>query len=103
MIAESNRSARLIESAARPETSGQGLIKEPPVRQQIERRIGGLDMDGTEGAIPEVPDSLQRASRRFLAPKPLNQCADIVDIPTDAQREYDFAFPIVGKIERDLH
>ena len=64
LVAETERPARLIEAAARPDTAGERLVQQPAVGQQVERRVGRLDVDRAERVVPVLPDRFERAPRR---------------------------------------
>src|SRR5438093_3517854 len=52
LIAKTERTSRLIVAAARPETAREGLVQQPTVCQNIDRRIGCLHIHCAEGLIP---------------------------------------------------
>ena len=73
LIAEPERSSRLIIAAAAPDTTRQDLIEKPAVGQHIERRIGRLDLYGAEGAQPVLLYLLQRFAGRCRTAEALRQ------------------------------
>src|SRR5688572_9271002 len=90
LIAEAERTARLVMAAARPEAARQRLVEEPAVYYQVEGAVRGLDLYRAQGALPVL---LHRAQR--LAG--LRRCA-----AAHAQRKDDLALLPVREIEGHL-
>ncbi len=63
LVAEPERSARLVEARPAPHPTGERLIEQPAVQHQVERRVRRTDLDGSEDAIPLRSDFLQRRLR----------------------------------------
>ncbi len=64
LVAETVGAARLVVTAASPQTAGQGLVQQPAIGQYVERRIGSRYLYRAERALPVVPYFLQRGARR---------------------------------------
>ena len=60
LIAEAERAARLIKAGACPHAAGERLVDQPAVGQEIDGRVGRLDIDRAERAAPVVPHAFQR-------------------------------------------
>ena len=58
LIAESERTARLVEGGATEDARRQALVEEPPVEHQVHGRIRRLDADAPEQPIPERVESV---------------------------------------------
>src|SRR5439155_27335575 len=54
LIAESERAARLIRPAPRPDAATECLIHEPSIHQEIEGIVGRMHLNDTERVVPEV-------------------------------------------------
>ena len=52
LVAVTERSAGLVESRSPPDSTGQGLIEQPAVEQNIQPLVGGLHLDGIQQAVP---------------------------------------------------
>jgi len=58
LVAEAECSARLVESAARPDAARQGLVEEPAVGEHVESLIWSLHVNCAKGAVPVAPHRL---------------------------------------------
>ena len=103
LIAKAERSARLIEATAPPETACQRLIYKPAVQQNVDRRIGRLDVHCTESPIPIFPHSLERNPRCCGSIKSARQVIGFISASPGPEREYDFTLLAVFQIESNTH
>src|SRR5437764_2774014 len=54
LVAEAVSASRLIKRRPRPHPAAQNLIQKPAIEEQIERRIGRLDLNGGEDPVPSL-------------------------------------------------
>ena len=66
LVAESVGPARLVEGRSRPDAAGDHLGEQPPIQEEVHRRVGRLDLDGREEPIPPGPDLVEGATPRAL-------------------------------------
>src|SRR6516225_3728336 len=52
LVAKSVSAGRLVKRRARPDAAAQHLIKQPAVKEKVERSIGSLDLHGFEERVP---------------------------------------------------
>ena len=102
LIAKSIGAARLVVAAAAPVATGEGLILEPSVDEQVEGGIGSLGMDNAEGAFPEFPDAFESPVRAGLAAVTTNEIFRFVSVAAGPDEEDDFFFLPACEVEGDL-
>src|SRR5437868_4892186 len=73
LVAEAERSARLVIAAASPHPARERLIDEPAVRKRVECGIRCRDLDRSQSSLPVARDLLQRTPRTGRTPKPMQQ------------------------------
>src|SRR6266536_1919639 len=56
LIAETISAAGLIKSAAPPKPAAQRLVQKPAISHQVDRWVGGFDVQGAERAVPITPN-----------------------------------------------
>ena len=89
LVAEAVRAARLVEPGATPEATGQGLVQQPVIHQQIDGCIGRLDVDSAQIALPGFPDLFQHAPGSVNAAMLYQQGSRIVFAVGRAEHEDD--------------
>ena len=102
LIPKAECTARLVEATARPIAAGEGLVEQPPIRQQIECGVGGLNRDGTQCAFPKLPDLIEHALCRLRLLKLPHDVPCLVDIATHSQREDNFLLSPIDQFESGL-
>ena len=58
LVAKTIGSARLVKGGTPPDATAQHLIEQPAVDQEVERWLGGTDLDRLQAAHPTVPERL---------------------------------------------
>ncbi len=85
LIAIAKSAARLIERRAAPQPANQGLISQPAVDHQIDRRRGSLDMHRSQPIPPEGSHLGQGRRRHADRPVAFEQAAGLRAIIRFAQ------------------
>ena len=96
LVAEAVRAARLVERAAAPEPARERLIEEPAVDEEVERRVGRLDLQPAEHAVPEPPDLPQRRVD-VLVPLRRHQAPGLGRVPRLAEEDAHLAAPFAAR------
>ena len=103
LIAETERTARLVIATARPQTAGQRLIQEPAIGQHVERRVGRVDLYGAKRVLPVLPHFFQRLLCGYPAAAALQQLSGVVVIAPGTESENSFTFFPFHQLECDLN
>ncbi len=101
LIAEAERPAGLVVAAAGPHPAGDGLVHQPAVGQQVQRRIGRGDLHGAQCMAPVRIDLRERRPRRRAAAVALHQLAGLVGAAAHAKAEDDL--PRLARRQLDRH
>ena len=91
LVAETVGSAGLVVAAARPHAAGDGLVHQPAVGQQVQRRIGCPHLHGAECVTPVRMHRGERRPRGGAAAVALHQLSGLVRAAAHAEAEDDFA------------
>jgi hypothetical protein len=102
LIAEAESAAGLVVAAARPQATGDRLVQQPAVGQQVQGTVRRLDLDRAERAAPVLLHRVERLRASGRSAKPLHQLIGLVDAATHAEAEHDLARFFVGQVERHL-
>ena len=90
LVAEAERSARLVVAAARPEAAGDRLVEQPAVDEHVERRVGRAHLHGTERRVASgARTAVERVGRRGRAAEALHQLLGLVGAAAHAEAEHD--------------
>ncbi len=86
LVTETECASGLVQGGTGPQATGQRLIHQPAVQQEIHRGIRRLDLDRLQDLVPEI---LDLAENRVAAKRPvfLDQRAGLVAISPFAQQE----------------
>ena len=89
LVTEAIGSARLAEGRSSPNATGQILVEQPTVEQQIEGRFRGFDLDGGQEILPEATRTLPGVFnlRRILVA--LDQVNRLLTVGTLADQKVD--------------
>ena len=60
LVAESVRSASLVEGRSRPQPAGEGLVDEPAVQHDVHGAVRGPHLDGRLDVVPQLLDLAKR-------------------------------------------
>ena len=102
LVAEPVRAAGLVVPAPSPVATGQRLVLQPAVDQQVQGGVRRLGVHDAQRPFPEFPDALQGQPRAGRAAEPPDQLLGLVGIVAGAQHEDQFALLAVGQVERHL-
>ena len=102
LIAEPERPARLVERRATPQPATQGLIGQPAVDHQVERRTGRLNAYGGQPVAPEFPNLGHYRRNRTLLTVAADQPADLIAIFAFTQQDGAFHCRTWLQRQRDL-
>src|SRR6185503_20011907 len=99
LVAETERPARLVVSASRPQTAGKSLVHQPSVRQYVEGRVRRFHVHRSERMIPIPPNPFERFARSRRTTKSLRQSACFRGVATRAEREHGLVFGAIREFE----
>ena len=68
LVAEAERSARLVVAGARPHAAAQVLVEQPAVHQQVERVVRSAHLDGVERPVPARLTASERCAAAAAEP-----------------------------------
>ncbi len=91
LIAKPKRTARLIESRARPNAARQGLVKQPAVEHRIHRRVRRSDLYRAEQIVPMRQDFFKGIVNVTRIRKCFDQGLSFLFRPRFAQHKDEFA------------
>src|SRR5512143_4091335 len=80
LVAESEGASRLVVPAPGPETARKILVKEPPVGQDVDGRVGGFHLYGPESPLPVLPDRFKHPTRRRGSAAAIHQVPGVVRV-----------------------
>jgi len=90
LIAEAESPTRLVERRAAPQPTAQGLIGQPAVDHQIERRRWSLDLHGAQPVSPEVLHLDQGLRRRTVGTVAVDQAVGVIPVICFTEQEDQF-------------
>ena len=61
LVAEAERSARLVERGSAPDPAGQRLVEQPVIHHEVERAVGRLHLQVAVQFLPLLRDGMQLA------------------------------------------
>ncbi len=103
LVAEAEGAAGLVVAAARPDAAGDGLVHQPAVGDDVQRRFRRFDVHRTERLFPVGVHGRQRLVRCLGAAVFLHHAAGVgVAAAGDTEHEHDFAFLARQQVERRL-
>ena len=104
LVSISERPARLVEAAARPEPAGECLVDQPAVAQQVERLVRRIHVDCADRTFPERPDTGEGfACSKHGSPVRDLHSGFLRSAPSArAKPEDDFALLAIGQFKRNL-
>ena len=102
LVAETEGAARLVVSAAGPNTARQSLVQKPAIGQDIDGLVGCFHLHCAERVIPVLPHLFERAARDGRSPETTHQFAGVIGISSCAEPEDDLALLPVGQLEGNL-
>ena len=102
LIAEAERASGLVVPAPSPQTARQSLIHEPAIGQNVDGRVGCLDVHRTESVLPVLPNSFERGARLNGSPEAMHQMAGVSGVSPHPYPENDFALLSAGEVEGNL-
>src|SRR6185436_14531786 len=82
LIAETERSARLVVAAARPQAARDRLVEQPPVGEDVDRRVGRVYLYRAERVLPVRSYRVQRGAGGGRSLEPLQQGTGIGGVAT---------------------
>src|ERR1051325_2474697 len=102
LIAEPERSARLVRTTPRPDPATERLIQQPSIDEKIERIIRCLDLNGAENLVPETAGAGDGRIDFFEARVAMGQRRRVRRIAALTENERDAAHLSRRDIDPDL-